>query len=171
MKDTAYTSLPLNAHTDTTYFTDPVGLELFHLLSHTSGSGGASLLVDGFHAASVLQHEAPSAYAVLSRVKLPWHASGNEGLSIRPGTAFPVLEHWQSSEKQNPVLGRVRWNNDDRGTMDRWGSVEECREWYWAAQIWAGILKRKELEIWEQLRPGRPLSKFICLHFLLHLIR
>jgi len=40
--------------------------------------------------------------------------------------------------------------------MDYWGTVEECREWYKAARIWAGILKRKEMEIWQQLRPGRP---------------
>ncbi|EPQ32483.1 uncharacterized protein PFL1_00677 [Pseudozyma flocculosa PF-1] len=34
--DTAYTDLALQAHTDTTYFTDPAGLQLFHLLSHTA---------------------------------------------------------------------------------------------------------------------------------------
>ncbi|KAL8298776.1 hypothetical protein RB597_007409 [Gaeumannomyces tritici] len=32
--DTAYTNLALPAHTDTTYFTDPAGLQAFHLLSH-----------------------------------------------------------------------------------------------------------------------------------------
>ncbi|KAF9069703.1 hypothetical protein BDP27DRAFT_1325233 [Rhodocollybia butyracea] len=36
--DTAYTNIPLGAHTDNTYFTDPCGLQLFHLLEHTSSS-------------------------------------------------------------------------------------------------------------------------------------
>ena len=42
-KNSAYTQLALAAHTDTTYFTDPAGLQTFHLLSHTNGEGGASL--------------------------------------------------------------------------------------------------------------------------------
>ncbi|KIK62603.1 hypothetical protein GYMLUDRAFT_42059 [Collybiopsis luxurians FD-317 M1] len=36
--DTAYTNVALGAHTDNTYFTDPSGLQLFHLLSHTPSS-------------------------------------------------------------------------------------------------------------------------------------
>ena len=41
-KDTAYTNLALPAHTDNTYFTDPSGLQMFHLLSHTSDSAAHS---------------------------------------------------------------------------------------------------------------------------------
>ena len=36
--DTAYTNDYLPAHTDTTYFTDPAGLQVFHLLSHVPAS-------------------------------------------------------------------------------------------------------------------------------------
>ncbi|KAG6331400.1 hypothetical protein ID866_7686, partial [Astraeus odoratus] len=57
--DTAYTTMALGAHTDNTCFTDPCGLQLFHLLSHTDGSGGASLLVDGFYVASLLKELHP----------------------------------------------------------------------------------------------------------------
>ncbi|KAH0832977.1 hypothetical protein J3R83DRAFT_11955 [Lanmaoa asiatica] len=57
--DTAYTTMALGAHTDNTYFTDPCGLQLFHLLSHTEGSGGATLLVDGFYVASLLKELHP----------------------------------------------------------------------------------------------------------------
>uniref|UniRef100_A0A8H7K5E8 TauD/TfdA-like domain-containing protein n=1 Tax=Bionectria ochroleuca TaxID=29856 RepID=A0A8H7K5E8_BIOOC len=32
--DTAYTNIALGAHTDTTYFTEPTGLQAFHMLSH-----------------------------------------------------------------------------------------------------------------------------------------
>jgi trimethyllysine dioxygenase len=160
IKDTAYTTLPLAAHTDTTYFTDPSGLQLFHLLSHTGGSGGASLLVDGFHAAQILRSESPESYDTLSRYQIPWHASGNEAISIKPVMTFPVLEHWRRSGKSEPELVRVRWNNDDRGAKDDWESVDACRGWYVAAKKWAGILKRSKLEIWEQLKPGRPLSEF-----------
>ena len=52
--DTAYSTLSLPAHTDTTYFSEPVGLQFFHLLEHR-GTGGKSLYVDGFNAALLLQ--------------------------------------------------------------------------------------------------------------------
>ncbi|KAI4126679.1 MAG: hypothetical protein LQ347_004862, partial [Umbilicaria vellea] len=151
--DTAYTTLALAAHTDTTYFTDPCGLQLFHLLSHTDGSGGASLLVDAFNAAATLKLEAPDAYEVLSTVTVPAHASGNEDVSIRPARAFPVLNH----DRETGRLVQVRWNNDDRGTLC--GDQGRIGDWYLAARIWVDILRRERSEYWEQLRPGRPLSE------------
>jgi trimethyllysine dioxygenase len=131
LKDTAYTTLPLRAHTDNTYFTDPAGLQMFHLLSHTHGSGGVSLFVDGFAAARSLHARAPDAYAALSRIAVPAHASGNAGASIRPCTPFPVINHYRhlssysssSSSSSSRMamtpdeLMQIRWNNDDRGTM------------------------------------------------------
>jgi trimethyllysine dioxygenase len=161
MADTAYTNLALPAHTDTTYFTDPAGLQAFHLLSHTpppdaakgADLGGQSLLVDGFRAAQILMEEDPEAFEVLGKVRLPWHASGNKGIAIRPEQMYPVLE--LSAEKK--VL-RVRWNNDDRGVVPL-GPVS-AEEWYDAAAKWESILRRPESEYWTQLKPGRTLSEF-----------
>ncbi|KAK2775670.1 trimethyllysine dioxygenase [Colletotrichum kahawae] len=160
MADTAYTNIALPAHTDTTYFTDPAGLQAFHMLSHepppgTKPSadgelGGKSLLVDGFHAAQVLQREDKNAFHILSHVRLPWHASGNEGIAISPDKMYPVLE-------LHPVTGqvhRVRWNNDDRGVVP-FGRTVSPEEWYAAARKWNEIIKRPEMEFWTQLRPGR----------------
>ncbi|MCJ1312659.1 hypothetical protein MMC25_006335 [Agyrium rufum] len=153
-KDTAYTSLALPAHTDTTYFTDPCGLQAFHLLSHTEGKGGASLLVDGFRAAALLKEEAPTAYEILSTVPVPTHASGNEGISIQPAEGFPVLNH-----DAKGVLMQVRWNNDDRAAF-RPEQILYVRDWYMAARQWSEILKRSMSEYWAQLKPGTPLSEF-----------
>ncbi|MCJ1302129.1 hypothetical protein MMC08_004930 [Hypocenomyce scalaris] len=150
-KDTAYTSLALGAHTDTTYFTDPCGLQMFHLLSHTDGEGGASLLVDGFKAAATLKDEAPEAYHILSTAPIPAHASGNQSISLRPVRAFPVLNH---DSGMGPLM-QVRWNNDDRGTLG--GDQVKIEAWYGAARKWAAILRRESNEYWEQLRPGKPL--------------
>ncbi|KAF2084952.1 Trimethyllysine dioxygenase [Saccharata proteae CBS 121410] len=149
-RDTAYTSLALAAHTDTTYFSDPAGLQLFHLLSHTDGSGGSSLLVDGFRCAAKLHHQDPAAYATLSNTPVYSHASGNEGISVQPYRAFPVLLHDEEGE-----LVQVRWNNSDRLGID--AGVEGVREWYEAARKWNEIVTAEESEYWEQLRPGRPL--------------
>ncbi|OTB07704.1 hypothetical protein M426DRAFT_228018 [Hypoxylon sp. CI-4A] len=158
LADTAYTNIALGAHTDTTYFTDPAGLQAFHLLSHTAPSsenksgenlGGQSLLVDGFYAASILKKEDPKAFEILSKVKLPWHASGNKGITISPDKLYPVLEVDESTGK----VHRVRWNNDDRGVVP-FDSEYSPEEWYKAARKWNDILRRQSVEYWFQLKPG-----------------
>ncbi|KAM5449220.1 putative trimethyllysine dioxygenase [Microsporum audouinii] len=154
MKDTAYTSQHLNAHTDTTYFTDPAGLQMFHILSHTGGSGGETLLVDGFKAARTLLAEDPEAYKGLSEIKISSHSSGNEDVCIQPASSFSVLNHMGDSSE----LYQVRWNNDDRAPGNG-NSLETIHRWYQAAKKWNGILKRPDMEIWLKLEPGTPLSK------------
>ncbi|KAI8947963.1 trimethyllysine dioxygenase [Xylaria longipes] len=161
LADTAYTNLALSAHTDTTYFTDPAGLQAFHLLSHTdpgspkdSGTvlGGQSLLVDGFHVAKILQEEAPELFDILAYVGIPCHASGNEGITISPDKLYPVIER----DLERNVVHRIRWNNDDRGVVPCRGKYSEM-QWYKAARKWNEILRRKELEYWFQLEPGKVL--------------
>ena len=64
--DLAYTSLPLDPHTDNPY-RDPVpGVQLLHCLVNET-SGGHSTLVDGLAAARALESRDPEAFALLSR--------------------------------------------------------------------------------------------------------
>ncbi|KAI1173683.1 Trimethyllysine dioxygenase [Nemania sp. FL0916] len=159
--DTAYTNLALAAHTDTTYFSDPAGLQALHLLSHVDPSsqggtgtslGGRSLLVDGFRAAEILKREDPDSFDVLAGVGIPWHASGNEGITISPDKLYPVLEY----DTKRKMMHRVRWNNDDRGVVPLGGKFSEA-QWYKAARKWNEILRREELVYWFQLEPGNVL--------------
>lgn len=151
--DTAYTTLALGAHTDNTYFvciclsfpvtnlnlyflqTDPCGLQLFHLLSHEGGTGGATLLVDGFYVASILRELRPEVYDLLSRVPVPAHAAGEPSTLYRPSppSGYPVLNH-------DPVTGaltQVRWNNDDRSVMNALDPylVEEWCDYMFLARV------------------------------------
>ncbi|GKT78010.1 LOW QUALITY PROTEIN: trimethyllysine dioxygenase [Colletotrichum tofieldiae] len=168
MADTAYTNIALPAHTDTTYFTDPAGLQAFHMLSHEAPPGqeptedgklgGESLLVDAFHAARILLKEDPKAYEILSKVRLPWHASGNEGITISPDKRYPVLE----VDEETGKLQRVRWNNDDRGVVPFTKDVSPT-EWYAAARKWDAILRRHDVEYWVQLKPGQVLTVSACI--------
>ncbi|PYH71495.1 putative trimethyllysine dioxygenase TmlH [Aspergillus vadensis CBS 113365] len=151
-KDTAYTTEFLGAHTDNTYFTDPARLQLFHLLSHTNGDGGASLLVDGFRAASILREESPEDFEVLMSTNHPYHSSGNEDVCVQPAEQAPVL-------KVHPELQRlyqIRWNNYDRAAKKNWNWEEQVK-WYTAARHWDEIIRRKDMEIWTQLEPGTAL--------------
>ncbi|KAI0977195.1 trimethyllysine dioxygenase [Xylaria arbuscula] len=155
--DTAYTNEALASHTDNTYFSDPSGLQSFHLLSHIDpdspeGSGkslgGKSTLVDGFHAAKILREECPEAFKTLASFEIPFHASGNEGIAISPDKLYPVLE----CDSNHNTVRRVRWNGSDRAVV----SVEDgTTEWYKAARKWDQILKRKEVVYRFQLEPGK----------------
>lgn len=160
MKDTAYTSEALGAHTDTAYFTDPVGYQMFHLLSHEDGSGGASLLVDGHRAAQILADVHPRAHEVLCKKLLRWHSSGNEGVSVINEIAKPVLE----KKSHSRIVDTIRWNNYDRKTLDEGFEASEdgitVRDWYDAARIFNALVTSPELEYWEQLVPGRALRRY-----------
>jgi trimethyllysine dioxygenase len=153
-KDTAYTNEYLGAHTDNTYFTDPARLQLFHLLSHTEGEGGKSLLVDGFAAAKALAKENPGFYNTLSLSRHPWHASGNEDVCIQPSVTAPVL----NIHPDTKAVYQVRWNNYDRAPKTKWHTSEQ-KDWYKAARAYNNQLTKSSNEIWTQLQPGTALSK------------
>ena len=137
--------MALAAHTDTTYYvsllflfdsqfiylhrkqTDPCGLQLFHLLEHSNGSGGATLLVDGFYVASILKELHPDVYKILSIVRVPTHAAGEPDSLYRPSpeVGFPILNH----DPVNGELVQVRYNNDDRSVM-RNAESNSIEQWY-----------------------------------------
>lgn len=68
--DSAYSKSYLGAHTDNTYFNDASGLQVLHCVHH-SGTGGESLLLDGFRALSDLRAKHPEAYVRLCRTHVP----------------------------------------------------------------------------------------------------
>lgn len=151
-KDTAYTNEFLGAHTDNTYFTDPARLQLFHLLSHTEGSGGENLLIDGFAAAQQLRDESHKDYVQLVKHRQPWHASGNEDICIQPSAMAPVFSIHPDMDK----LYQIRWNNYDRAPKTDWSASEQT-SWYRAARHYNEILQTREM--WTKLKPGSALSK------------
>ena len=169
-KDTAYTSIALDAHTDTTYFSDPAGLQMFHLLSHSEGDGGQSLLVDGHEIAAILELGDSNAFCVLQYVPVEWHASGNEGISISPSIGdAPVIRAPPRDEVWSPFgpsmitpVDQIRWNNSDRATSDLSLHLEDMEpmDWYEAARKWVQLVRTPSLEYKFQLEPGRPLSRW-----------
>ena len=159
-KDSAYTQLTLGVHTDTTYFSDPTGLQTFHLLSNTAGDGGWSLLVDGFKAAETLRRESPEAYEILCQIKVREYASGNDKVKFRIDLAYPVLLIAESRPGE-ARLRQARWNNDDRAALFARDPDEIARS-YAAAKKWVEILWRPAWEYWERLKPGRPLGESLA---------
>ncbi|KAA1083448.1 hypothetical protein PGT21_008817 [Puccinia graminis f. sp. tritici] len=151
--DTAYTDLALGAHTDTTYFSDPIGLQLFHLLSPPSShEGGKSLLVDGFAAAAKLKLECREAYELMSEEPIETHASGGVDVAFRPLLPQPVFSHHPHTGE----LTIIRWNPDDRLPLNP-RSAGRVKQLYLAFREWQKIIKSEQMELWTQMKMGQAL--------------
>lgn len=68
--DSAYSKSYLAAHTDNTYFNDAAGLQIFHCTQH-SGTGGESLLLDGFKVLDHFKEKHPDSYKRLCNTAVP----------------------------------------------------------------------------------------------------
>lgn len=161
--DTAYTNLSLALHTDTTYFSDPSGLQLFHCLKPATEGGGQSTFSDGFAAASQLYKINPDYYNILSSVRIASHASGSSSTfgsfmnTAAHSSGFPVLTHSVPHIRPNVKhLTQIRWNNDDRHSSTQWPSHERMIMWYRAARVWQELLASPEFQFEVQLQPGMP---------------
>lgn len=155
--DLAYSSIKLNCHTDTTYFTQPAGAMLFTLFEH-DGLGGDNPLVDGFHAAAKLKETHPEHYQALSTIPLSAYYKDKER---HIEMHFTTLNH-------DPVTGQlmmIRYNNSDRAPLSHL-SPEDVDRFYAAHQAFAGILQSPASEFVVKLKPGRLMliDNWRCLH-------
>ncbi|OQV05786.1 hypothetical protein CLAIMM_10459 [Cladophialophora immunda] len=166
--DTAYTDDYLPPHTDTTYFTDPAGLQLFHCLT-PADKGGESTFVDGFAAAAHLYETFPQHYRALSTYPVTSAALGSPAGEFYNTAAspqgYPVLVHSAPPGlHQGPTptsLVQIRWNNLDRvpptsASAPPFPNHTALKAWYAAAREWSRILESPEFLVTVMLRPGEP---------------
>lgn len=137
--------MPLDAHNDTTYFSDPVGLLFFHLLQH-DGTGGESLFVDGFKVAEQLKLEQKWAFDALCRIEISAHSIGDKQTRIQPNRKFKLLNEFGGQ------MDQIRYNYNDRSILDL--SREDEELFYAALREWRRLVKLKENEFWIKLTPG-----------------
>ena len=103
--DTAYTTLELRGHTDSTYSADAPGCQMLHCLEFV-GTGGESTMVDAFAIARRMEAEHPDQFEVLSSVMVPGQYIG-DGAHLM--AARPVFRHDHTGR-----LVQVSFNNYDR---------------------------------------------------------
>ncbi|KAM9728447.1 trimethyllysine dioxygenase, mitochondrial isoform 1-T1 [Menidia menidia] len=148
--DTAYSQLALDRHTDTSYFQEPCGIQVFHCLKH-EGTGGRTLLVDGFHAAETLRQRSPESFSLLARVPISHEYVENTDSHRNHMTGIgPVLSVYPWNEE----LYLMRYNNYDRSVINTVGH-DTVRQWYAAHRELTKELRRPENELWVKLSPGK----------------
>jgi trimethyllysine dioxygenase len=143
--DTAYTNLELRPHNDGTYAFDAPGLQLFHCLNF-SGSGGESILVDGFRIADELRAADPEAYETLAAVEVTAQYIG-EGAHLM--ATRPVFRHDKGR------LVQVTFNNYDRAPFRL--PDAEMRAFYRALKAFEARANDACLQWRHPLRPGEVL--------------
>uniref|UniRef100_A0A1B6EFC3 Trimethyllysine dioxygenase, mitochondrial n=1 Tax=Clastoptera arizonana TaxID=38151 RepID=A0A1B6EFC3_9HEMI len=142
--DTAYTNVALGAHTDTTYFIQPAGLQIFHCIQH-DGEGGDTLLVDGFRAAEDVRLADPSSFNSLKRIATEFVCidRGNHYSCCTPSLTFT----------SNGQLEMIRYNVYDRSSRIP-GKQNEVDEFYKSLRQLGNAIKKKSGEFWFKLQPG-----------------
>lgn len=150
--DTAYTKLALDRHTDTSYFQEPCGIQVFHCLRH-EGTGGRTLLVDGFNAADTVLQESPENSELLSRVPIKHEYIENQGRHRNHMIGIgPVLNVYP----WNNEVYMIRYNNYDRAAINT-VPRDVVQRWYVAHRQLTTELRKPENELWVKLKPGKVL--------------
>ncbi|MEM7022819.1 MAG: trimethyllysine dioxygenase, partial [Pseudomonadota bacterium] len=143
--DTAYTNLELRPHTDGTYALDAPGLQILHCL-HFKGTGGESILADGFRIAEELREADPSAYQTLATAEVTGRYLG-DGAHLE--ATRPVLRH------EHGQLVQVSFNNYDRAPFRL--PDPEMKAFYRALKAFEALANDRRLQWRHALRPGEVL--------------
>lgn len=144
-KDTAYTTLAIGPHTDSTYNFDAPGYQMFHCLGF-DGVGGESVFVDGFKIAEIMRRDTPELYRTLTEIEVPGqyldHDKGIHLLARRP------LFRLDSQGR----LAQVSYNNLDRAPFAL--EPARMRAFYEAYGCFARLANDRALQYRRQLLPG-----------------
>lgn len=182
--DTAYTDLALQAHTDTTYFTDPAGLQMFHLLSHTASKSPGASASSSSSSSTTSSGNSSKTSSTSASARGP---SGGESLLVDGFLAAAVLKdvHPEAYDTLSRVKIRTHSAGDESIMIrplydggypilqhdDATGELvlvrynnddrsvlrvdaDEVEPFYSALRKWNEILTNPEGEYWVQLKPG-----------------
>ncbi|KCV71306.1 hypothetical protein H696_02252 [Fonticula alba] len=165
--DLAYSTVGLSAHTDNTYFSEPCGIQMFHMMQHT-GTGGWSTFVDGFRIALEIRRQAPHLFDVLRQTRFASHYIDHPAkLDMRPDHTYPVIQaedvdlDLDAPATGDPLrdayrgvtLRGIRFNSDDRAPLTAVPS-DRVPDLYAGLQLFSELARSPEL-VWRfPMRPG-----------------
>lgn len=141
--DLAYTSLPLDPHTDNPYRAPVPGVQLLHCLVNET-SGGLSTLVDGYAAAQALRVRDLEAFQLLSRTPVQFRYRDETTELV--ASAAPI---------ELDIMGRVHAVHfSPRLDFVPLRPPRELADYYRARRAFDHLLRSPEFEIRFLLEPG-----------------
>lgn len=153
--DSAYTNTFLSPHTDGTYYHCAPGLQMFNCMEF-DGTGGESVLVDGFAIAEAMRDECPEHFRTLTEVSVPGRYI-EEGVHLHAERPAFVLN-------MDGSLKQVSFNNYDRAPFQL--HPDTMRAFYAAYAEFNRRVSDDSHWIKIPLRPGMALifDNWRCLH-------
>ncbi|MDX1737334.1 MAG: trimethyllysine dioxygenase [Alphaproteobacteria bacterium] len=142
--DTAYSTVGIGPHTDSTYSFDAPGLQMLHCLEYKA-QGGLSVFVDGLKVAERIRNENPELFKVLTEVEVT-------GRYIEPGVHLkasrPVIKL-----DNNGNIRQVSYNNFDRAPflLDE----ERMKTFYKAIGRFDALINDPDMQAHMQLTEGK----------------
>jgi gamma-butyrobetaine hydroxylase len=140
----AFTALSLGNHTDNPYREPVPQMQLLHCLEAAS-EGGESVVVDGFAAADRLRHDAPDAFALLTRRAVPFRYVEAGKVDLR--AKAPLIELDADGD-----VAAVRYNNRSIAPFDL--DPDEVEAFYDAYRRFGRLLHDPDLTVGFRLAPG-----------------
>lgn len=143
--DSAYSREHLPAHTDNTYWNDGSGLLSLHCIQH-NGTGGESLLLDGFKAINDLKMKDSQAFERLTKYLVPAEYI-EEGYHYKHSAPLIRLDSITNNVEQ------LRFNLFDRSDLNTIPD-DEILQFYKDFGLLASEIQSPNNEWWFKLRPG-----------------
>ncbi|XP_038861680.1 trimethyllysine dioxygenase, mitochondrial-like isoform X2 [Salvelinus namaycush] len=129
-----------------------IRIQVFHCLKH-EGTGGRTLLVDGFYSADQVLQKTPDNFELLARVPIKHeyieNVSDHRNHMIGIGPVLNVYP-W------NNEVFMIRYNNYDRAVINTIPH-DVVKRWYVAHRELTTEMRKPENELWVKLKPGKVL--------------
>lgn len=143
--ETARAQIP---HTDEPFRYAPPGFIFFHAIRTGAGSGGTSLMVDGFHVAALMRTQTPELFDLLTRHGVTFHRE-------HAGEVFFSAEAHVISLDATGVVTGVRYN--DRCLAPQTASEDEIDGVIEALAELTRLICDPQNQFQHQLQPGEVL--------------
>lgn len=144
----------LDPHTDDPYRYTPSGISALHCVTPSEGSGGASIVVDGFAIADHLRTNVPGAFDVLSTVPVPFvherTASVEQGSAVHLRAEAPII----AVDRSGAISG-IRFHERSMGVLRLDPDLAE--RVYLAVKLFANAVRSPEWCLEYHLEAGEAL--------------
>ncbi|RXG73745.1 Gamma-butyrobetaine dioxygenase [Armadillidium vulgare] len=145
----AYSSGPLQLHTDLPYYEYKPGLQLIHCIIQFKGEGGESQIADASHVARELKKNNPDMFKVLSETPVDWCDVGSdEGREF-----FKVFQSPIICLDSNGEIKRINFSHPQRDSFFN-VDVKTAVKWYEAMKTYQDMLYDAKYCIQFKMTPG-----------------
>ena len=139
-----------DAHSDDPFRYTPSGISILHCRRAAAGTGGRSIVVDGFRVAEDLRSEDPAAFDLLTTVAIPYIRRRTE--AVDQGDDVDMIAHAPVLSVVDGELMGVRFHERSTGVFDLPGDLVD--DYYLAFRAFAEKVREPAYQFDHRLADG-----------------